>query len=105
MTYIGILGSGNISETHVRAAREIAGVQIAAIFGHAREKTERLAQLYGGAAYDNLPAFLKHQPMDRDEQTSKWKTRSLPHSNSLMGPSVPSKPAPRFTQATPGASS
>jgi UDP-N-acetyl-2-amino-2-deoxyglucuronate dehydrogenase len=64
MTHIGILGSGNISETHARAAREIAGTHIAAVFGRKREKTERLAQLYGGAAYDDLQSFLAHKPMD-----------------------------------------
>ena len=38
MTQIGIIGGGNISETHARAAREIEGVKIAAIYGHNREK-------------------------------------------------------------------
>ncbi len=64
MIHVGIIGGGNISETHARAAQEIAGVEVAAIYGHNREKTKRLGQLYGSAVYDDLSAFLKHQPMD-----------------------------------------
>src|SRR5450432_1244081 len=64
MTQIGIIGGGNISETHARAALEIEGVEIAAVYGTNREKTARLGRLYGGAVYDNLPSFLEHTPMD-----------------------------------------
>ena len=63
MTQIGIIGAGNISETHARAAREIDGVEIAAVYGNNRNKASRLAQLYGGAVYENLEAFLEHQPL------------------------------------------
>lgn len=64
MTQIGILGGGNISETHARAASEIEGVELAAVYGTNREKTARLGQLYGGAVYGSLPSFLEHAPMD-----------------------------------------
>jgi UDP-N-acetyl-2-amino-2-deoxyglucuronate dehydrogenase len=64
MTQIGIIGAGNISETHARAAREIDGVEIAAVYGNNRDKASRLAQLYGGAVYQNLDAFLEHKPLD-----------------------------------------
>lgn len=64
MRYLGIIGGGNISETHARAAQEIEGVKIAAIYGHNREKTARLGQLYGGTVYDSLPSFLEHNQMD-----------------------------------------
>ena len=63
MTHIGIIGGGNISDTHARAAREIDGVEIAAIYGRNREKTARLAQAHGGTVYDEFSAFLEHQPM------------------------------------------
>jgi UDP-N-acetyl-2-amino-2-deoxyglucuronate dehydrogenase len=63
MIHIGIIGGGNISETHARAAREIDGVQIAAIQGRNREKIARLAQAYGGTLYNDLPTFLEHKPM------------------------------------------
>src|SRR5882724_4458843 len=64
MIHIGIIGGGGISETHARAARETEGVEIAAIFGHNREKIDRLSNLYGGTAYHDFPAFLKHKPLD-----------------------------------------
>ena len=41
---IGLLGGGNISDTHARAARAIPGVEIAAIHGSNRDKAARLAQ-------------------------------------------------------------
>src|SRR6266849_6311984 len=63
MIHIGIIGGGNISDTHARATREIDGVEIAAIYGTNREKSARLAQTYGAKLYDDLGAFLEHQPM------------------------------------------
>jgi UDP-N-acetyl-2-amino-2-deoxyglucuronate dehydrogenase len=63
-THIGIIGGGNISETHARAARAIPGVEIAAVFGHNREKIDRLAKTYGGAPYTDFAAFLAHKPME-----------------------------------------
>src|SRR5216683_2031121 len=41
----------------------IDGGEIAAIYGTNREKSARLAQAYGAKLYDDLAAFLKHQPM------------------------------------------
>lgn len=64
MSQIGIIGAGNISETHARAALEIDGVEIAAVYGTNPDKRARLAQLYGGVAYGDLGAFLAHKPMD-----------------------------------------
>ncbi len=61
---IGILGAGNISETHARAAAAIPGVRIVAVHGGNVERARRLAEAYGAAAYDSLDAFLAHQPMD-----------------------------------------
>ena len=51
---VGILGGGNISDTHARAALGIPGVEIAAVYGPNREKTAKLAQLYGGVVYDTV---------------------------------------------------
>jgi UDP-N-acetyl-2-amino-2-deoxyglucuronate dehydrogenase len=63
-TYLGLIGGGNISETHARAARAIAGVQIAAVFGTNAEHVNRLCQEYGGTPYTNFEKFLAHQPME-----------------------------------------
>src|SRR6185503_7406933 len=62
--HIGILGGGNISQTHARAAREIAGVEITCICGQNPQKVKQLAEVYGGSAYENLEAFLRHKPME-----------------------------------------
>jgi UDP-N-acetyl-2-amino-2-deoxyglucuronate dehydrogenase len=61
---VGILGGGNISDTHARAARAIPGVEIAAVYGANREKAQRLVDLYGGVRYDDLERFLDHRPLD-----------------------------------------
>ncbi len=64
MTHIGIIGAGNISNTHARAAREIDGVEITAVCGHNREKAARIAEAYGGIVYTDLETFLDHKPLD-----------------------------------------
>ena len=64
LTHIGIIGGGNISETHARAVREIEGVEISAFFGINEAKVARLTQLFGGVAYHGLEYFLNHKPMD-----------------------------------------
>jgi UDP-N-acetyl-2-amino-2-deoxyglucuronate dehydrogenase len=60
---IGILGAGGISDTHVRAARGIEGVQVVAVHGGNRNKAAALAGLVGAVPYDELSSFLAH-PMD-----------------------------------------
>jgi UDP-N-acetyl-2-amino-2-deoxyglucuronate dehydrogenase len=63
-THIGLIGGGNITETHARAARAIPGVEIAAIHGTNEEKIARLGREYGGRPYKSFDEFLKHRPMD-----------------------------------------
>jgi len=63
-THIGLIGGGNITETHARAARAIPGVQIAAIYGANPEKVCALCREYGGKPYQDFEAFLNHRPMD-----------------------------------------
>ncbi len=62
--HVGILGAGNISETHARAARGLSGVEVVAHCGRDFAKTVRLAREYGGTAYEDLENFLRHRPMD-----------------------------------------
>jgi predicted dehydrogenase len=61
---VGILGSGNISDTHARAAAAIPGVEVVAVYGRTRGKAGLLATRTGAAAYDDLNRFLAHRPMD-----------------------------------------
>ena len=62
--HFGILGAGNISDTHARAAQEIPGVEVAAVCGTNAEKTSAIARRTGAVAYDDLASFLDHRPMD-----------------------------------------
>jgi UDP-N-acetyl-2-amino-2-deoxyglucuronate dehydrogenase len=62
--HIGLIGGGNITETHARAARAIPGVEISAIHGSSAEKIARLCREYGGTPYQSFDAFFKHRPMD-----------------------------------------
>lgn len=60
---IGILGAGGISDTHVRAAHGIEGVQVVAVHGGNRDRAAALAKMAGAVPYDTLASFLAH-PMD-----------------------------------------
>jgi UDP-N-acetyl-2-amino-2-deoxyglucuronate dehydrogenase len=62
--HLGLIGGGNITETHARAARAVPGVEISAIYGTNAEKVARLCREHGGTACQDLDAFLKHRPMD-----------------------------------------
>lgn len=62
--HIGILGGGNISETHARAAREIDGAKIVAVCGSNIEKIRRLAEFTSSSAYEDFESFLNHKPME-----------------------------------------
>jgi len=62
--HIGLIGGGNITETHARAARAIPGVEIPAIHGTNPEKIARLCREHGGTPYQDFDAFLQHRPMD-----------------------------------------
>ncbi len=62
--HIGLIGAGNISDTHGRAASAIPGVTIAAVYGGNAGKTARLASRYGAIPYADLESFLAHKPME-----------------------------------------
>ena len=62
--HIGLIGAGNISQTHAEAAAAIDCVRIAAVCGRTREAAERLALRCGAAAYTDLDRFLEHAPLD-----------------------------------------
>jgi len=64
MIHVGLIGAGNISDTHAAAAAAIEGVRVVAVCGRTREKAERLAARAGATAYDELARFLEHRPMD-----------------------------------------
>lgn len=62
--HVGLIGGGNISATHARAARALPGVEIAAIYGTNAEKIGRLCAEHGATPYSDFENFLAHRPMD-----------------------------------------
>jgi len=64
MINIGLIGAGNISDTHARAATAIPGVAIGAVHAPTLEHAQRLAARHGAAAYDSLDGLLSHRPLD-----------------------------------------
>ena len=62
--HVGLIGGGNISETHARAALSIPAVQVSAICGSNSAKIARLCGECGATPYADFEAFLKHKPMD-----------------------------------------
>ena len=62
--HVGLIGGGNISETHARAARAVPGMAVAAIYGTNAERVDRLSREHGARAYTDFESFLAHRPMD-----------------------------------------
>jgi UDP-N-acetyl-2-amino-2-deoxyglucuronate dehydrogenase len=62
--YIGLIGGGNISGTHARAARAMSGVALSAIYGTNMRKVDILSSELSCKAYRDFKAFLQHRPMD-----------------------------------------
>ena len=64
MIHVGVIGGGNISETHALAIQQIEGARVSAVYGQNHDKAERLAELYGGKVYAELEGLLNHKPLD-----------------------------------------
>jgi len=61
---IGILGGGNISKTHLRAAREIAALEVTGVCGSNHERVKALADSAGVPAFTDEAIFFEECPMD-----------------------------------------
>jgi UDP-N-acetyl-2-amino-2-deoxyglucuronate dehydrogenase len=61
--HIGLIGGGNISLTHARAATALPEVKISAVYGVNQEKVAGLCREVGGQPYHDFRAFLVHRPM------------------------------------------
>jgi UDP-N-acetyl-2-amino-2-deoxyglucuronate dehydrogenase len=62
--HVGLIGAGNISQTHARAVAAMPQVEVAAVYGTNQEKVARLCAEYGAKPYSELERFLAHRPMD-----------------------------------------
>ena len=63
MRNVGLIGAGNISDTHARAAAA-AGLKVVAVFGDNADKAQQLAARHGAAAFETLDAFLNCQALE-----------------------------------------
>ena len=61
---VGLIGAGNISNTHARAVDSIPDVEVAAVCGPNQEKATALAAGHHATAYPDLDSFLAHKPME-----------------------------------------
>jgi predicted dehydrogenase len=62
--HVGLIGGGNISGTHARAAHETPGVSIAAVYGTNKERVAALCAESGAVPYTDFEKLLGHRPMD-----------------------------------------
>src|SRR5581483_10077941 len=62
MVSLGIIGGGNISQTHAQAAQAL-GIPVTAVFGTNPERVPAFAKEFGAAAYFDFDRFLSHRPM------------------------------------------
>ena len=62
--HVGLIGGGNISETHARAAASIPGLSISAVYGTNAEKVSRLVSQFNARGFADFDAFVNHRPMD-----------------------------------------
>ena len=60
---VGLVGAGNISGTHARAA-VAAGLRIAGVHGGDHHKARELADRHGAPAFQTLDALLAHPPIE-----------------------------------------
>ena len=64
MVHVGLIGAGNISQTHADAVAAIDEARVVAVCARARDHADRLAARAGAEAYGELGRFLEHRPMD-----------------------------------------
>jgi predicted dehydrogenase len=62
--HVGLIGAGNISDTHARALRAMPGATVAATYAPVRARAEQFAARYGGTAHDSLDQMLAQRPLD-----------------------------------------
>lgn len=62
--HIGLLGGGNITSTHARAAAAISDAKVVAFCGTNPQNIDQLCRQFGGTAYHDLDSFLAHPGLD-----------------------------------------
>jgi UDP-N-acetyl-2-amino-2-deoxyglucuronate dehydrogenase len=67
VTRIGLIGAGNISATHARAAAAIPDARVVSVYAPTLERARRLAAEHGAAAFDSLDRLFDAEPLDMVE--------------------------------------
>ena len=62
--FVGLIGAGNISDTHARALAELPGAEIVAVYAPTATRAEQFTARYGGTPYDSLEQMLAQRPLD-----------------------------------------
>jgi len=62
--HVGLVGGGNITETHARAVQAIPEAELVAVYGVNSTKVARIAEQFACKAYGDYEAFLAHRPME-----------------------------------------
>ena len=60
----GIIGAGMIAHFHAKAIAAMPGAELAAVYARRTEAAQSLTHEYGGNAYNDLDAFLRHDGLD-----------------------------------------
>jgi UDP-N-acetylglucosamine 3-dehydrogenase len=61
---IGLVGAGNIGQTHLNAYRQVRSARVVAIAGRNRERGEQMAEEYACRYYPALEAMLEQEEID-----------------------------------------
>ena len=64
MLHVGLIGGGNITDTHIRAVLAVPQLRPVAVVGTNASRVTTLAEKYGIIAYDDFPRFLSHRPLE-----------------------------------------
>ena len=62
--HIGLIGGGNITNTHARAVDAIDGAEVVAVYGPNPEKAQKIATEHRAAFFADLDGLLAHRPME-----------------------------------------
>jgi len=64
VVHVGLIGAGNISETHARGLAAIPGISLTAVYAPTIAHAERLAARHGATAFPTLDQMLDSRPLD-----------------------------------------
>ncbi|MEI4768655.1 Gfo/Idh/MocA family oxidoreductase [Psychrobacillus sp. FJAT-51614] len=64
MLYFGVVGSGSITETHIKSIQKVPNAEVIAIFSRNKETSEKWGKQYNIQVYSDYEEFLGNDKMD-----------------------------------------